>query len=252
MRFRIFIDQLGHAFRRCTRVALALAALRAARSPRRADSRSRKSSSPRRCASSRCSNCRRASPCSMRRHSAGCRRAAFRGRARPGSEPELGRRHFAAALFPVARHRRARAVPGRAESFRRLSDRRHRLQRHRHAGDAVRRRRSRSAARAAGHALRRECAGGIDHAAQHAEPLADSCSRPKLRVASTARVASAPSSAGRSAPTTRRWRVGCAALSRATVSAATRSSIATTPTVATSSPRAASCVGAAGAMARRR
>ena len=52
------------------------------------------------------------------------------------AEPQLVRRHVPAALLPAARHRRARAVPGRAESVGRLPDRRHRLLRRRHAGHA--------------------------------------------------------------------------------------------------------------------
>ena len=73
-------------------------------------------------------------------------------------------------LFPDSRHRRARAVRRRAESVGRLPDRRHRLQRHRHARDAVRRRAHRGAARSAGHALRRERAGGSDRDARAAIP----------------------------------------------------------------------------------
>ena len=52
----------------------------------------------------------------------------------------------------------------------RLPDRRHRLQRHRHARDAVRRRPHRGAARAAGNALRRERARGPDRACAAQEP----------------------------------------------------------------------------------
>ena len=91
--------------------------------------------------------------CAERTDTARCRQTAFRGRARRGAEPELGRRHFAPALFPDPRHRRARAVRGRAESVRRFSDRRHRLQRHRHAGDTVRRRTASKCC-----AVRRACA----------------------------------------------------------------------------------------------
>ena len=83
----------------------------------------------------------------------------------PDSRPQLGRGNFAAALFPAPRHRRGRAVPGRAQPVRRLSDRRHRFLRCRHAGDAVRHSADRSAARAAGHGLRRQRAGGIDQRA---------------------------------------------------------------------------------------
>ena len=46
-----------------------------------------------------------------------------------GAESQLGRRHLAAALLPDPRHRRAAAVPGRAQSFGRISHRRHRFQR---------------------------------------------------------------------------------------------------------------------------
>ena len=70
-------------------------------------------------------------------------------------------------LFPAARHRRARAMAGRAESLGGFPHRRHRFLRHRHARDAVRRRAHRSAARTAGHGVWRERARRA-HRREHA------------------------------------------------------------------------------------
>ena len=95
------------------------------------------------------------------------RAAALRRCAWSRAQPQLGRRHIPAAFLPAARHRRARAVPGCAESVGGFSDRRDRLQRRGYAGDAVRCRSDRGVARAAGHALRRQRAGR-PHQAQHA------------------------------------------------------------------------------------
>ncbi len=71
----------------------------------------------------------------------------FRGRARSHPGFELGCRHLTPAIFPAPRHRRSRAVSGRAEPLGRLSHRRHRLFRCRHARDSVRRASDRGAAR---------------------------------------------------------------------------------------------------------
>ena len=113
-------------------------------------------------------------------------------------ESALGRRHVTPAILSDPRHRRARAVRRRAESFGRLPHRRHRLQRHRHAGDAVRRRARRSAARPAGHALRRERARRADRHARARSGETSSCCRRKRASASTAASLSARSRPDRS------------------------------------------------------
>ena len=81
------------------------------------------------------------------RRRAGSRRRAPRGTPAAAAIAVLGRRELAAALLPAPRHRRTRAVPGRAESVGRLPRRRDRLQRHRHDRLDLRRRAGRGAAR---------------------------------------------------------------------------------------------------------
>ena len=167
--------------------------------------------------------------------------AAFRGRARAGAEPELVRRHVAAALFPDARRRRTGAIPGRAQPLRRLPDRRHRPERRRHAGHDVRcRSRSKSCAARRARAIGANAlAGLIKLQTRDATPQQDCACRSELGARlRRGRRASPP--AARSAMTARRGAWPASSFP-ATASSTTSTSIATTRTAATRRRCAASC-----------
>ena len=182
-----------------------------------------------------------------RQRARGRRRAGSGGRSPRGTPAAaafafLGRRKLAAALLPAARHRRTRAIPGRAESVGRLPRRRDRLQRHRHDRLDLRRRAGRGAARSPGHAIRRERARR-PHQGQDARSRAGARAGDRgCRSAAMASGPRAPPPAAHCRPATHSRAPGapCSSARSATGSARTGSSGATTRTAATRRRRGSS------------
>ena len=83
-------------------------------------------------------------------------------------ECELCRRQFPRPILSATRYRRTKSVCRSAQSVRGSAYRQHRLQRPGHDRRRLRHRAGRNTARAAGHAARRQRAGGTDQSTQRA------------------------------------------------------------------------------------